>query len=206
MDRLMVKTVLILTLIVSGCSGTAKADAFGYAEKRELKVTSKHYIIIHVHDWSEATRSTRFKMISTHQNPFTAENNYAYIKCIEKATGKLLFKKPCPALTRLEISPDEQYIVGLSDVKLWNPYQLVIFSTKGVLVKKRSFTGDGVALTKAEEKENQLISANFSESVTNWIYWFYEKDPKIQFYYKGTKLEAISLLDPKRKRIRISVG
>ena len=197
---------LILSFLLLAAASQARADAFGYAEKRELSVVTKHYIITHFHDWSRATRTDRYKMITTYENPFTPENTYAYIKCVDRATGKLLFKKPCPALTRLEVSPDERFIVGISNVKLWNPYQLVVFSMKGELIKKRSFSGQGVALTEAEQREDRQISANFSESVTNWIFWYYEDNPKIQFHYQKSQLEAISLLDPERVRIRILVN
>ena len=112
------------------------ADGVGYADSLRLKVESKHFIVIHFHDWTNSTRNARYKMISTDQNPFTATNNYAYILCIDKRTGKTIFKKPCSALTKIVISPDEKYILGISKIMLWNPYQLVIFSITGDLIKK----------------------------------------------------------------------
>lgn len=50
------------------------------------------------------------------------------------------------------------------------------------------------------------LSKNFSETVTNFVYWFYEEDPAIAFEYEGEKLSAVTLLDPARERIRIRIG
>lgn len=248
----MKRKLLILTILFIAYN-SVYADAVGYSDSKRLKIESKNYIVIHFHDWTHATRDSRFKMISTDENPFSSQNNYAYIECIEKSTGKVLFKKPCPALTKIEISKDEKYIIGLSNIKLWNPYHLVIFSTKGELIKKRSIECEEAKLdfkTNLEFKKkyssaysyltkrnriyetenfyyfdflglsneigsaweylykhigNNHLSSNFSESVTNWIYWYYEKNPSIVINYKNGVIYSISLLDPKQKRIEIKI-
>jgi len=256
MNPNIVKQLFILIILwLTPC--LSRADAMGYSEKLTLKAVSRHYIVIHFHDWSRATTDARYKMIGSRaQDPFTKENNYAYIKCIDRATGKLIFKKPCAALTNIRISADEKYIVGISNVMLWNPYQLVVFSTKGALVKKRHISSEEAKLTKEQLAEfkkqfpasysfldsfNKILtigdtcyvdcvsmgmpdvlglqawhylllhsgpnhlSGNFSESVTNWVFWFYEDDPEIRFEYDKTGLYAISLLDPEKKRFKISI-
>jgi hypothetical protein len=194
-------------------------------------------------------------MISTDQNPFTPDNNYAFIECIDKATGNVLFKKPCTALTKIEISEDENYIVGISNIMLWNPYQLVVFSIQGELIKKRhiSFLEAKLdstqtidfkkkypkmySLLKADNRiyktdnfyyidflsmnmpkklgkawhylfnysSSNHLSANFSETVTNWVYWYFESNPDIKINYQDEKLYSISLLDPKQERIEIKI-
>lgn len=73
-------------------------------------------------------------MISGSQDPFGQANNYARIVCNDTKDGKTLFVAPTPALTALWISPDQRYVVGLSNIKLWNPYQLVVYRMDGVLV------------------------------------------------------------------------
>jgi hypothetical protein len=60
-------------------------------------------------------------MISTTKNPFTADNDYSCLRLRDKATGAELFRRPVPALTHIWISPDSKYVVGISDVMLWNP-------------------------------------------------------------------------------------
>ncbi len=126
------------------------SDIVGYAEFRSIVAESKNFIVIHIHDWTDATRDARYKMITTHQNPFTTQNTYAFFECIDKKTGNVLFKRHCPALTKIEISKDEKFIIGLSDIKLWNPYQFVLYSIKGELLKKRHITPQEAKLTQKQ--------------------------------------------------------
>ena len=49
------------------------------------------------------------------------------------------------------------------------------------------------------------LSKNFNQSVTNWIFWYFEDEPEIIFEYKNNQLKSVSLLDPKRIRIRIEI-
>ena len=49
------------------------------------------------------------------------------------------------------------------------------------------------------------LSPNFSESVSNYVYWYYEKLPDIKFVYQNENLKSISLLDPKKEKISIKV-
>jgi hypothetical protein len=245
---------LFLALFILGGAASAFADAAGYSEKVLLREESANYIVIHFHDWSSATHQERWKMISTHQDPFTAENNYAYLRCINKRTQQVIFQKPCPALTRIAISKDERYIAGISDIKLRNPYQMVVFSVKGELIKKRHI-GTGEASLSANElaqfqakfreayaryKANERIyrhgkryfidhslgpkdlmleafkylvafeaknhlSDNFSQSITNWIFWFSQEDPQLRFVYRGNDLFSISLKDPSGQRFEIPI-
>ena len=58
--------------------------------------------------------------------PFAAENNYSYLLLREKATGTVVFRRPVPALTYIWISSDAKYVVGISKIMIWNPYQLVV--------------------------------------------------------------------------------
>jgi hypothetical protein len=249
----MVKRILMLIAILL-MSEKLLADSIGYHDSLRIKTESKHFIVIHFHDWTKQTKNARYKMITNDQNPFGGENNYAYIQCIDKATGKLIFKKPCPAMTDIKISDDEKYIIGISKIMLDNPYQLVVFSANGALVKKRHITSHEAKLSSKElmifKKEfpnqynllssrgmiyfennyyvdyismnmpivlgkawdylgnyfvNNHLSNNFSETVTNYVYWFYEKNPDIKFNYNNGSLFTISLLDSKQQRIEIKI-
>jgi hypothetical protein len=97
-------------------------------------------------------------MISTTKNPFSADNDYSYLRLRDKATGAELFRRPVPALTHIWISPDSKYLVGISDVMLWNPYQLVVFSKSGDRLLERNMVG--------------VNWPGVSQSVTNWINWY----------------------------------
>jgi len=50
------------------------------------------------------------------------------------------------------------------------------------------------------------FSANFSESTSNWVYWYKRDDPGLQLTYKGKVLVGISLLDPKGQRFEIPIS
>jgi len=232
------------------------ADVTGYNRTLNLRIESDNFIVIHFHDWTSKTKDSRYKMISTNQDPFTNENNYAYIVCIDKKTRDTIFKKPCPALTRIEISPDEKYIIGISKVLLWNPYHLVIYDTRGKLAKKRNISDQEAKLSANDLltfKEKYLsqyhfldsikrvykindyyfidfssmgmpdklgeawrylfkyispnhLSKNFSESVTNWVFWFNEEAPDIKFIYVNSKLFSVSILDPAKTRFEIKIN
>ena len=171
----------------------ALADAVGYAEIKDLREENDVLSVEHHHDWSRATEAARYKMITTTKDPFTAENTYSYLRAIEKASGRELFRAPVPALTRLWISPDSRYIVGLSSIKLWNPYQLVVFTRGGRRVYQRDFTGDPAPAVL--------------QSVTNAVWWFKEPAPSIRLEELGGWVE-LSIEDrlgkPRRFRFRAS--
>lgn len=249
------KNNLLLLTIILFFTNTVFADPFGYSGTLKLKIESKNYIVIHHHDWTSKTEKERHRMMTLDQNPFNKRNNYAFVECIDKKTGKTIFKKPSNALTSIYISADEKYIIGISKIKLDNPYQLVIFSTRGELIKKRHIASEEAKLNQKEfnlfkknfQKEHDYLtslkriynldgyfyvdflsmgmpgklgdawsflykyvshnhlSKNFSESVTNWVYWYNEKNSKIKFVYVSKQLIAIEIQDPKNKYIRIKI-
>lgn len=152
-------------------SSAAHADMVGYAKVVELSVEASTLRAEHYHDWGSASRAARWKMISTTENPFTADNNYSSLRLYDKVTGVDLFRRPVPALTHIWISPDSEYVVGVSNVMLWNPYQLVVFNR----------TGDRLL-------ERNMVGANWpgvSRSVTNWINWYKEPVPQIKIVKEG---------------------
>lgn len=71
-------------------------------------------------------------------------------------------------------------VVALSNVKVWNPYQLVVFSR----------TGDRLL-------ELNLIGMRWpgtSESVTNWVRWYKTPVPKIAIV-EGRNTAILSVED-----------
>lgn len=250
------KVISFVFIIILILNSVCFADARSYSKIVNLKVENDEIIVKHHHDWSEAKDKMRNKMMNINQNPFTSENDYAYLECIEKKTMKQLFKKPTPALTKLYITNNSEHIIGLSNIMLDNPYQLVIFNLEGNLIYKKHIAASEAKLTLREyqafKKEYQTqyrflksldritvkskniyidfdsmnmpfileeawnylikrvgvshLSKNFSESITNWIFWYMEPDPEIQAKYKDQKLIAISLLDRKGERFEIPIN
>jgi len=245
-----------LILIFLTVNNLAFADYASYSDSLRLKIETKNYIIVHFHNWTQETKEQRYKMISSNQDPFNIENNYAYIECIDKRTGKSLFKRPSSALTKIQASEDEKFIVCLSNIKIDNPFQFLIYTINGDLIEKRHISSQEAKFSKQELNSfmqnypsqyeqlralnrirklknyiyidfnslsmpkklglawNQLyqhiagnhLSDNFSETITNWVYWFYEAGPNIKFIYKKKKLYCIELLDTKMGTMKINVS
>jgi hypothetical protein len=123
-------------------------------------------VVEHHHDWSRETEAARWKMVSGSRDPFGAENTFASLRVSERKSGRELFSSPVPALTCLWISPDSRYVVGLSNIKLQNPIQLVVFDRSG-----RRLFAKGLA--------GQPLPGVF-ESVTNAIFWYREPTPALR--------------------------
>ncbi|MDR1857836.1 MAG: hypothetical protein LBQ69_00040 [Treponema sp.] len=140
------KYIFLFALLL--CSFPVFADRAAYSQKRSITIESENYTVTHVHDWSDATRGERMKMyFSENQDIFTDQNTYAYIECISKSTNRVIFRIPSPALTHLFIAPDEKYIAGISNIMLYNPYQLVILDMDGTIIKKRHFSSVEAKMT-----------------------------------------------------------
>ncbi len=125
-------------------------DTVAYPEVRDLRAEGSEFFVDHHHDWSGSTRKRRSTMMASHQNPFTSENNYAYVSAKKKDTGVLLFRHPSPALSWIGVTADSRYIVGLSNIQLDNPYQLVVFDSTGQLLAKQHVTATVACLTPEE--------------------------------------------------------
>lgn len=169
MTRVAIRTAALLVgLIVAFAS---RADRVLYEGVADLKAETDLIRAEHHHDWGRDTEKARWKMFSGTRDPFTADNTYSYLRVTERKTGRVLFTRPVPALTYLWISPDSKYVVGLSDIQLWNPYQLVVFTRNGDRVFERSMT------------ENPW--PGISKTVTNWVYWYMEPTPAIRLTQSG---------------------
>lgn len=146
---------LALAAVVVIGPPAAWADGGSYAEVRDIVVADGQLQVVHHHDWSPATQQQRWKMISGDQDPFSPRNDYAWLTVTDKRTGQRLFRSPVPALTQLWISPDSLFVLGLSEIKLWNPYQLVLFDHTGHLLLKRRISPEEARFTRVEL--NQLL-------------------------------------------------
>jgi hypothetical protein len=134
-------------------SSAAHADRVAYNGVVDLSIETETLRSEHHHDWSSATPED------------------SSLRLYDKTTGVELFRRPVPALTHIWISPDSEYVVGLSKVMLRNPYQLVVFNRTGDRLLERNMVGvdwPGVA-----------------QSVTNWIYRYKEPVPQIKIVKEG---------------------
>ena len=137
---------MITTLALSLPAGPALADRMAYNGVVDLKRISPVMTVEHHHDWS---------------NPLRASS----LRAVDWKSGKQLFDISVPAITYLWISPDSHYIVGLSDIKYMNQYQLIVLDASGREVLKRD-------LTTADW-------ARSTGSVTNYLNWYKSPEPRI---------------------------
>lgn len=158
----------------------ARADRNAYAGLIVLSASSGNLQAVHKHDWRGSTDAAREKMMSTDQNPFGPENTFSTLCVRDSASGTELFRRPVPALTHLWIDPASKYIVGLSKVKLDNPYHLVVFNRQGERLLERSLLRSGWP--------------HASESVSNWIHWYKQPAPKIELV-EGKDTAVLSVED-----------
>jgi hypothetical protein len=237
------RTFGLLVCGVLAAAQSLRADAVSYGRVVDLEAKGDTFVVKHHHDWSRATGDARYAMISGSRDPFTAENTYASLSW-QTRTGETVRKVPSPALTWLGVTADSRYVIGLSSLKLDNPYQLVVYSRDGTLLLRRHITPGVACLTPAEfgklrgahPEASALLkdrawrdggsvyvdyddlspralgplgqalaahacpspfSAAFSESVTNSVSWYDEKDPAPVVLETAGVPSAVRLKDPK---------
>lgn len=130
------------------------AERVIYQEIKKWSVKNDHYIVTHFHDWSTFADKKREKVVYVLQNPFSQEeNDYAYIECRETKSNVLIFKIPSIALTYIYLSPLSKYIIGLSKIKVDNPYQMIVLNFKGELILKKHIAVEEAFLSNEEFKQ-----------------------------------------------------
>lgn len=235
---------------------TSFADRYRYNDIVNLKAENEKLIVRHYHNWSDSKYEKWYKMFPEEKRLSDMDINYAYIECCEKKTGSILFKKASPALTKIHVSNDSRYIIGISNIKVINPYQFVVYNRCGDIIYKKHIAASEAKLTFPEYQEfgqkypsqtkfleelhritlysnsfyidflsvgmpeilgkawdflikkeaPNYLSKNFGESVTNYVTWYKEEDPKIELRFNNTgQLIGVSLLDPKGERFEIPI-
>ena len=155
----------------------------------------------------------------------------------------MLHKFPCPALSWIGVTNDSKYVIGLSEIMLDNPFQLVVYDSNGHLLAKQHITPEVACLTHddyltlyssysqkfdalsdriwidsntvyvdfmsmdmprrlgklwddlIDYKCNSPFSSSFSESVTNWVFWFDVSNPDPKVIEENNQPVGLRLLD-----------
>ena len=126
-----------------------RADRQDYNRVKNILVEGKYLSVLHHHDWS-FDREKRIQIMNSWLGPFQPGNIYAYVECIDQKSGQVLFRLPSPPLTFIWISDDSKYIVGLSNIRLDNPVQLIVINRDGHIIKKRKIGSRESELTQNE--------------------------------------------------------
>jgi hypothetical protein len=163
--RFLIQSSALGAALLSSPFLQVRADAVSYSSVFGCSAESSQLLANHHHDWSESTHDARWKMISTDRGVFTTQNTYSSLRVSDLRDGKQLFSVPVPALTHLWISQDSHFIVGISNIKLWNPIQVVVFNSRGNRLL-------------AQQVQSSSF-AGVSESTSNWVNWYKEPMPKI---------------------------
>lgn len=139
------KTLAAIALWLVG-SGSF-ADALSYSGVVRVWAESDTSIALHFHDWSSRPQ------INDPEKPdaaFSMANRSAYVELWSKTNGTRLWHVPSPAFSYLWVSPDGKYIVGMSDIKLRNPYQLVVCDNAGAIRLRKHIAPEKAAFTTSE--------------------------------------------------------
>ncbi len=206
------KTNLRWLVLALGMTASTKGDMVGYGGLHECSTSSEGLVFRHEHDWEWPALD---KFISNHGDDpkaiFSDDNTFSYVELIDR-DGKRLFRRPSPALTHLWVSPGAEYLVGISNVKLRKPYQLVIWRSDGSLVHARHVSSTVAKMTRDARIEfiRRFPSAEVvmlddyfvHENKLYLAYWHHGLDlPKDAWNY----LEDLSVGNPISKDIRSSV-
>ena len=110
----------------------AMADYAPYRRSIQIEAAEGAFIVRHSHDWSAPPC---WEILKNPDSPFLASNKSAFVELWSKEPERRLWRRPSPALSKVWISPDGAYVVGLSEIAWSNPYQLVVYSRTGELLK-----------------------------------------------------------------------
>jgi hypothetical protein len=166
-------TLVGIFAAILGAVLAASADGVGYAGVREISVDRGNRRLRHSHDWSAKGLAIGRDHSILALDPFSIRNTFGVVVLSDRTTGDVIFSAPSPALTLLWISDDERYLVGLSDIRLWNPIQVVVYDTVGRILAARAVECAASAVPGC------------GESVTNWVHWFDEKTPDLTLKREG---------------------
>ncbi len=132
-----------------------KAQVAIYSGINMAQCESEKYSVFHYHDFSDRRVDELFNDVRFGEDAIFKSNlnRYSFIEVKDKASGKIIFKNPCPALRQVFISPNQQYILGISNIKFHNFYQLVVYDLTGKVIYKKSLSKIRVKLSETELKE-----------------------------------------------------
>jgi hypothetical protein len=142
---------LFIALLAALPAIRAYADRSAYDGVHEVSAARDGLTFRHRHDWSSPKISSLFLDLSNHQRFLSADNDFSFVELVQG--DQVLFRAPAPALTYLWISPDARFFVGLSDIKLDNPYQLMVWRRDGSVVHHEHISAEVAKLSAGQKRE-----------------------------------------------------
>ncbi len=108
-------------------------------------------IVNHSYNWSNLDLIKKLIRIDE-DLIFSEKNDFSYIRLTNDSTAVVEWKRPSPALTKIFISENSEYIIGLSNIKYHNPYQLVVLNRKGEIIFRMHIAAMEAKLSHLEYK------------------------------------------------------
>lgn len=173
---------LILCLLLVN-SVAAFADRVSYGGIHEVTATNGTLTARHVHNWSSPKIGPMFLALAQHEQFLTSANDFSFVE-LRNRSGAVLFHVPAPAMTTLWISPDSQYVVGLSNIKLDNPYQLVVWRKDGTVLHREHISVKVAKLAAADDREFERLFPQARCSLLP-MYFKYGGSTYLDFYLLG---------------------
>ena len=172
---------LILASLLAPCG--AIADSVAYRGRVDITESNDRIAFRHVHDWSSRKVDALFEDIANHDKFFTAANDFSWVEARD-ARGQVLFRSPSPAFTKLWISPDSQFFVGLSGIRRSNPYQLAVWRRDGQLVHRQHISSE-VAKLSPEQRKDFALRFPEAQALLSNRYFSYENATYLDFSIQG---------------------
>jgi hypothetical protein len=148
----MIKT--LICLLISLSSTTLYADSGAYGGRHEIAVDGVYGSFRHVHNWSSPKRIEIAFDMANPDRIFSSDNDFSYVEFIDRQ-GKVLLREPSPAFTQLGVY-DDSYFIGMSDIKSYNPYQLVVWDGNGKIIHKERIQSYVVKFTPKQLEEFEV--------------------------------------------------
>ena len=128
------RTAIAFIALLAVAGAGVKADVTAYNAVVDLSAAADTFTVRHHHNWSMKRRQ-------------------AFLEWQSRPAGKVLSRTPTPALTWLGVTNDSRYVIGLSNIKLDNAHQLVVYTHDGGLLLQRHITPHVACLMPAAYRE-----------------------------------------------------
>ncbi|AHF90686.1 hypothetical protein OPIT5_11230 [Opitutaceae bacterium TAV5] len=124
--RLVFTVILFVYAIVA--PSPLFADTVGYSGKETITLEQGALAVRHTYDWGKWDASNTLNKEPDHVAAmFSEANKCARITVTDTSSQAVRLDTPCPAFTRLWLSPDNRFLVGLSHIMISNPVQLAVW-------------------------------------------------------------------------------
>lgn len=172
----MKEVILIIRCCLVSLSAELPPDVVAYDLTKRVWYETDDLLVLHHHDWRESY--LYWVNSNFDKDPLACflpdKNTYSYIELFDKKSEKRLWRKPCPAFSRVWISPDGAYVFGMSFIKVRNPYQFVAYDRSG----KRLWFSSVTEQVAPQSQGKMPKIPNVLESVSNWVIWFDQDAPR----------------------------